>query len=54
MTKIIVFTDKEIEDLTNNKEVWFRDRDGVKTVYMSREAYSEFVVKQYRFGLDAE
>ena len=54
MTRIVIFTDEEIKDLADNKEVRCTDHNGEKTVYMSREAYSDFIARKYRFGLDAE
>ena len=53
MTKLIIFTDEELKDLINNKEVRTPNYSGGETVYMSREAYEEFIARKYRFGLDA-
>lgn len=47
MLKIVVFTDKEAEDLCYDRQVEYMDTSGVKTIFMNETRYNRFITEEY-------
>lgn len=47
MYKIIVFTDKEAEDLCYDRKVEYVDRNGIKTIFMNETCYRKHCRDEY-------